>query len=60
MHVAHSILFLIAWMIVWERPIKFADEVKLRGVARIPEDRNTNQNDLDILRSCSDKNKINE
>lgn len=58
MDVVHSI-FLLLQMMVKKRLIRFADEVRLRGVAGTLEDRITNQNDLDILKSCSDKIKIN-
>lgn len=57
MDVVHSI-FLLPWLMMERRLIRFADEV--RGVTGTPENRIANQNDLDILKSCSDKNKINK
>lgn len=58
---ARSLLSLVPWRYTAEkRPIKFADEARLRGAAGTPEDTITNQNDLDILRSFSGKNKINK
>lgn len=57
MDVVHSI-FLLPWMMMERRLVRFADEA--RGVTGTPENRITNQNDLDILKSCSDKNKINK